>query len=155
MDGFDIDTNSAKENCDACKQAKQEHAPFPQQAEFRSQKLGELTITDVWGPASPTSWSGMQYNIIFIDDCTRNCLCAQIKEKSEATTKLKQYLMLIERQYGYIAKKIRMDKGREYLTNEFTTWCANKGIIIETTALYSPSQNSVAEQFNRTLIELT
>ena len=48
-----------------------------------------------------------------------------------------------------------MDKEREYLTNEILTWCANKGVIIETTAPYSPSQNGVAEQFNRTLIELS
>ena len=38
-----------------------------------------------------------------------------------------------------------MDKGGEYLTNEFRTWCANKGIILETTAPHSPSQNGVAE----------
>ena len=155
VDDFDIDINSAIGDCDACIQAKHSHAPFPKQAEFRSQKPGELTHTDVWGPASPTSWSGMRYNITFIDDCTRHCLCAQMKEKSETTMKLQQYLVLIERQYGYISKKIRMDKGREYLTNEFLTWCANKGIIIETTAPYSPSQNGVAERFNRTLIELS
>ena len=65
----------------------------------------------------------MQYNITFIDNCTRNCLCTQMKEKSEVTIKLKQYLMLIEHQYGYIAKKIRMDKGREYLTNIYYMVC--------------------------------
>ena len=29
-----------------------------------------------------------------------------MKEKSETTMKLQQYLVLIERQYGYISKKI-------------------------------------------------
>ena len=47
VDGFNIVINSAIENCDACKQAKQEHVSFLQQAEFQSQKPGELTHTNV------------------------------------------------------------------------------------------------------------
>jgi transposase InsO family protein len=96
----------------------------------------------------------MRYNITFIDDCARHCMCAQMKEKSEANVKLRQYIIFIEKQFGYIAKRIRLDKGGEYLTNEFRNWCAEKGIALETTAPYSPSQNGVAERFNRTLVEL-
>jgi hypothetical protein len=33
-------------------------------------------------------------------------------------------------------------------------WAAEKGITIETSAPYSPSQNGVAERFNHTLLEL-
>ena len=32
-------------------------------------------------------------------------------------------------------------------------WAAEKGITIKTTAPYSPSQNSIAEHLNRTLLE--
>jgi len=77
-----------------------------------------------------------------------------MKDKHETSTKLQQYLVLIERQYGYIPKRIQIDQGREYLTNKFCTWCADQGIIIGTTAPYSPSQNGVAERMNRTLTEL-
>jgi hypothetical protein len=105
VDGLDIDTNSIIEDCEACKEAKQTHAPFPEKSESRSKYPGELTHTDVWGPASTTSWMGMRYNIVFIDDCSRHCTCAQMKEKSEASVKLRQYIILIEKQYGYITKK--------------------------------------------------
>ena len=71
-----------------------------------------------------------------------------MKNKSEAPQKLQQYIVLIQHQYNYISKRIRFDKGREYLSKEFCTWCDEKGIIIETTTLYSPSQNCVAERFN-------
>jgi len=37
---------------------------------------------------------------------------------------------------------------------EMKKWAAEQGIIIETTAPYSPSQNRVAERFNQTLLEL-
>ena len=33
-------------------------------------------------------------------------------------------------------------------------WAAEKGITIETTAPYLPSQNGVAERLNRTLLEM-
>jgi hypothetical protein len=97
VDGLDIDIDSAIEDCEACKESKQSHAPFPQSTESRSSHPGELTHTDVWGPASTTSWTGMRYKITFIDDCARHCMCAQMKEKSEPNGKLKQYIIFIEK----------------------------------------------------------
>jgi len=84
VEGLDIDQNSSIKDCDACTQAKQTRVPFPKQATSRSQNPGELIHTDVWGPARTTSWSGMRYNITFIDDCIRYCVCTQMKNKSEA-----------------------------------------------------------------------
>jgi hypothetical protein len=72
-------------------------------------------------------------------------MIVQVKGKDETSLKLKQYLVMIERQYGYIPKQIRIDQGEEYLTNKFHTWCADRGIIIEITAPYLPSQNGIAE----------
>jgi len=106
VDGFEVDETSAMGDCDACIQAKQSHAPFPKIAKSRSEKPGELTHTDVWGPAHTTSWSKMWYNITFIDDCTRHCMCKQMENKDEASIKLQQYLVLIECQYGYIPKRV-------------------------------------------------
>lgn len=37
---------------------------------------------------------------------------------------------------------------------ELQTWCAWQGIEIQTMAPYSPSQNGIAEQMNRTIVEL-
>ena len=47
-----------------------------------------------------------------------------------------------------------MDNGKELVNEEVKKFCAEEGITIETSAPYSPSQNGVAERFNRTLIEL-
>ena len=49
---------------------------------------------------------------------------------------------------------MRIDNGKELLNGKIITFCRNEGIAIETTAPYSPSQNGIAEHFNRTLIEL-
>ena len=40
------------------------------------------------------------------------------------------------------------------MNEKIKRWAAEKGIIIETTAPYSPSQNGVAERFNWTLLKL-
>jgi len=47
-----------------------------------------------------------------------------------------------------------MDQGSEFVKDELLTWCRSKGVQLQLTAPYSPSQNGVAERMNRTLVEL-
>jgi transposase InsO family protein len=154
VDGLKVNENVPFQACTACIEAKQAHNPFPKTTINRSTSPGELTHTDVWGPARTTAISGARYYITFIDDCTRRCTVQFMKSKNEATEKVKNYLMHIERQRGKLPKRVRADNGTEYLNKDLTDWCKQKGIEFETTAPYSPSQNGVAERFNRTLIEL-
>ena len=55
---------------------------------------------------------------------------------------------------GRKPKYICIDWGKEFLSDQSKEWCAEKGIEIQLTAPYSPSQNGVAECMNRTLVEL-
>ena len=77
-----------------------------------------------------------------------------MKHKSEAFEKVKEYLTFIERRFGHLPKILRVDNGSEYINKDLKGWCREKGIELQTTAPYSPSQNGVAERFNRTLLEL-
>ena len=61
---------------------------------------------------------------------------------------------MIENKYSRLTKYLRFDNGKELVNEELRRWAAEKGIIIETTAPYSLSQNGVAERFNCTLLEL-
>ena len=47
-----------------------------------------------------------------------------------------------------------MNQDTEFINDTLKTWCAQKGVDINMTAPYSPSQNGVAERMNRTLVEL-
>src|SRR5688572_12212394 len=49
---------------------------------------------------------------------------------------------------------MRFDNGRELINEKLINFAREEGITIEPTAPYSPSQNGVAERFNRTLMEL-
>ena len=51
-------------------------------------------------------------------------------------------------------KKLRTDRGGEFLSNEFTSFCEENGICRELTAPYTPQQNGVAERKNRTVVEM-
>jgi hypothetical protein len=77
-----------------------------------------------------------------------------MKAKEEAMEKVKEYIMYIETKFEQRPKIMRVDNGGEYINKVLIAWCASKGIEIQTTAPYSPSQNGVAERYNRTLLEI-
>jgi transposase InsO family protein len=54
-----------------------------------------------------------------------------------------------------VPQALYVDRGTEFIDDELKQWCNGHRIKIQSTTPYSPSQNSVAEQMNRTLVELT
>jgi transposase InsO family protein len=55
---------------------------------------------------------------------------------------------------GKMPKAIHMDHDREFVNEALFRWCQSKGMEIQMTAPYSPSQNGVAEWMNCMLEEL-
>ena len=155
VDGLSIDQSTMPSNtCEACIQAKQAHKPFPGEAKNRSEVPGERVMSDVWGPTRVESIGRWRWYISFIDDCTRHGNVLFMKQKSEAAGRIKEHLTKIHRHFGKWPKWMRVDNGTELINEEIKKWAAERGITLETTAPYSPSQNGVAERFNRTLLEL-
>nr|CAE01619.3 OSJNBa0042L16.8 [Oryza sativa Japonica Group] len=60
----------------------------------------------------------------------------------------------VENQLERKIKRLRSDRGGEYFSNEFASFCEEFGIIHERTPPYSPQSNGVAERKNRTLTEM-
>ena len=155
VDGLLIDQSSKPSNtCEACIQAKQAHKPFPKEAENRSKTPGERVMSDVWGPARVESIGKWKWYISFIDDCTRNGQVLFMKQKSKATRRIKEHCTKTHRKFSKWPEWIRIDNGKELINEEIKKWTAERGITLETTAPYSPSQNRVAEHFNQMLLEL-
>ena len=115
---------------------------------------GELTHTDVWRPARVVLTKGYRYYISFINDAIRHVQISFMQHKSDAPTKVKQYLSYIEHQHGLQPKAIRANNGQEYINRDLTTWCLDKGIEIQMTAPYSPEQNGTVERWNHTVVKL-
>lgn len=77
-----------------------------------------------------------------------------LREKSETFGKFKEYVEMCKTMFNSKPKFIRMDRGGEYIDNNFVTYMKTKGIQYDRTAPSTPQQNSIAERKNRTLIEM-
>ena len=97
---------------------------------------------------------GKRYFMTLIDDCTRFCYIYFFKSKDEALHYFKIYKAEVENQLERKIKRVRSDRGGEYFSNNFTSFCEEHGIIHERTPPYSPQSNGVAERKNRTLTDL-
>ena len=65
-----------------------------------------------------------------------------------------EYRREVENQLGRKIKVLRIDRGGEYVSNEFDEYCKHSGIKHQLTMTYTPQQNGVVERCNRTLLEM-
>src|SRR6202789_757712 len=152
--GMEIDTKSPEsQQCAACVQSKQHVQPFPQISSTEIANIGDLTVTDVWGPARTTAIGGESYFITFTDGKSRHSTIYFMKKKDEALAKFKLYKIFVETQTGHKLKKLRADGGKEYVGKQFQNFILESGMELEVTAAHSPSQNGIAERLNRTVVE--
>ena len=49
---------------------------------------------------------------------------------------------------------LRSDRGGEYFSSEFNSFCEEYGIMHECIAPYTPQHNDIAERKNRTFLEM-
>ena len=60
----------------------------------------------------------------------------------------------MENQSGHRIKILRINRGGEYVSNEFLNFCKTHGIQKHLTAWYTPQQNGITERKNRTIMEM-
>ena len=60
----------------------------------------------------------------------------------------------VENQHEKSLKALRIDHGREYLSDQFKDICEEKGICRQLTISNTLQQNGVAERRNRTLLDM-
>ena len=85
---------------------------------------------------------------MFVDQYTKFVLVELLKAKSEAFASLKKFVLSVG-----TPKKLRQDNAKEFLSEQFKTYCLDAGIIQEEIIPETP-QNGLAERCNRTLLEM-
>nr|ABB47865.2 retrotransposon protein, putative, Ty1-copia subclass [Oryza sativa Japonica Group] len=102
--------------------------------------------------------SGGLFRFSLNDMCNNHNAVNHISENDESNDEalhfFKIYKAEIENQLERKIKRLRSDRGGEYFSNEFASFCEEFGIIHEMTPPYSPQSNGVAERKNRTLTEM-
>ena len=90
-----------------------------------------------------------KYFVTFIDDFSRYTKVYLIKHKDEAFDMFLTYKAKVENQLNKKIKRIRSDKGGEYVL--FNDYCVKEGIIHEVTPPYSPESNGAVSYTHLTL----
>ena len=156
--GVDVDVKGFKRAdtplCEPCVMAKHHRDPFPDSTTVITEKL-ELVHMDVCGPLPVQSLGGKKYVATFLDEATKLSCVVPIARKSDVPAVVKEILLMLENQSNCKVKRVRTDRGSEYVNAALTDFFAEKGILHNTTAPYTPQQNGATERLNRTLFERT
>ena len=135
--------------CNVCALANITKTPVPRVAETHAEEKLERVFTDVMGPFRIESLSGFRFCIVFADQYTKFVFVELLKAKSEALASLKKFVLSVG-----TPKKLRQDNAKEFLSEQFKTYCLDAGILQEKTIPETPQQNGLAERCNRTLLEM-
>jgi len=138
--------------CTSCVKSKMTRNCRPSTSRKDRNKL-DLVHSDLSGLFPVQSYGNSLYYITLINDATRVAWVRFIKQKSETTKIIKDFVTEMEYQYHNSPMVFRTDNGEEYVTKESKGYFESKGIIHEFTPHYSPESNGVAEPLNRTIEE--
>ena len=158
VEGISVSTEDFKRQqqeqppCATCALAKQPRLPFPPSHHKSSRPL-QLVHMDVCGPMQVPSQGAARYLATFIDDYSRLSHVVPLERKAHVAGAVRATLKMLETQTSMRVQAVRTDRGTEYVNSELETFFTDNGIIHSLTAPYTPEQNGVAEQFNRTLME--
>jgi histone deacetylase 1/2 len=134
--------NDVSNFCTACCMGKAHRLHSTQSQTIYSQPL-ELVFSDLWGPAPSTS-SGFNYYITFIDAYSRYTWIYLIKSKSEALTIFKQFKNMAELQLGYPLKALQSDWRGEF--RPFTKYLTELGITHRLICPHTPPKWGCGEK---------
>ena len=138
--------------CEACLAGKHRGAPFQSQALQHSANSLELFHGDLCGPVTPATPSGNRYFLLLVDDFSRYMWIALLDTKDVAPAAIKKIQAAAECKSGRKLLTLRTDRGKEFTSTEFMTYCAELGVGRQHTAPYMPQQNGVVERRNQTVV---
>ena len=120
--------NHPNQLCEGCLFGKQARKSFPTEATSRASKPLQLVHADVCGPIKPSSHGKANYFLLFIDDYSRKTWVYFLKAKNEVFGAFQKFKTLVEKESGYYIKALRTDRGGEFTSREFETFCDTNGI---------------------------
>ncbi|GJT67395.1 retrovirus-related pol polyprotein from transposon TNT 1-94 [Tanacetum coccineum] len=142
------------EFCEHCVIRKQKQVSFSKAVHQTKATLDYLRA-DCWGPSRVHCLGGARYILSIIDNFSRMTWVFMMKHKSETFEKFKHWKILIKNQTGRKIKRLRTANGLDFCSREFNDFCRDKEIARHYMVRYTPQQNRVVEQINRTLLERT
>jgi transposase InsO family protein len=107
---------------------------------------------DTVGELPHPAVTGERYLVTIVDGFTKYVEAKAVYLKADITGLVKHVHNEWENQFGPKVKSDRTDRGdTEFVNNDFEIFFAEKGILHEKSAPYTPEQNGLNERINRTL----
>lgn len=116
------------EPCEACSFGKQARLSFPAGEAQRAMAPLDLIHGDLVGPMQTPSLGGNLYFFLLTDDYSRHSWVYFLQRKSDTLEKFKLFKLLVEKQLARPVKKLRTDRGGEFTSREFQSFCELSGI---------------------------
>lgn len=152
--GLEIDMSElVRSQCKTCVKAKQHVKIFPKKSLMKVKEVGNMTVTNIWGPARTAAIGGQLYYVSYTDVKGRRIVTYPMQHKSEALMKFKAYRVIMKTHFDVDLKTLHTDNGGEYIGKEFKAYLTKHEITLKTTAPDLPAQNGIAECLNRMLVE--
>nr|GFA67379.1 retrotransposon protein, putative, Ty1-copia subclass [Tanacetum cinerariifolium] len=136
-----------------CLSGKMTRKSFPHRPERATDLLGRIH-TYVCGPLRHVSRQGASYFITFTNDYSHYGYVYLLKHKHEVFETFKVFKNEVENQLRKTIKALRLDRGGEYISQEFKDYLKACGIVQQLTPPYTPQHNDVSERRNRSLLDM-
>lgn len=119
----------------------------------KADRLPYRVHSDVVGPLQTPTPNGNKYFVSFIDEYSRYTRIFLIKQKAEVFDRFREFIAEAERHTGQKLCVLKCDWGGEYSSSRFLAFASAHGIRLEQGPAHTPEHNSVAERYNRTIME--
>jgi hypothetical protein len=90
--------------------------------------------------------------LVFTDEFSQKNWTYFLQSKDQTFEKFKDFISMIESETRHKIQILRMDRGGEYMSNDFNEYCKLHGISRELTQALMPQQNGVSKHRNRTIM---
>lgn len=90
----------------------------------------------------------------FIDDHTRLCWVYLMSEKSDIENLFKNFYTMVETQFQTKIGILHSNNGTKYFNEVLGNFLSEKGIHHQSTCIYTPQQNAIAERKNKHFLEV-
>ena len=139
-------------HCEVCELAKRVSFPISNSRTFVP---FTLIHSDIWGPSTVSNISGARWFVTFIDDFTRVTWTYLLKQKSDVSSIFPVFYNMVQTQFGVKIQRFRSDNAKDFFNQSLSSFFQKHGIIHESSCVYTPQQNGIAERKNSHLLSST